>query len=329
MARVDERPLFEPDDISRIEALSCHYVYFKPSGPSPIVDIPPNPAPHAFRVWCQDSPGFVAGITGDEPNLKEIPITPSGFDDTDEWRMHHAASLLRGEPLEPNRQFLAIIEIMSKAKVWSTGSAAVCHFISHVISGVLPFRESPSRDSHRRSITKCVEKVTRFLSVASDVDQGWIDQFTEINDTLGRRDNKCFTSTAAAELAIRKATYGGTGASRTNADEYEEGSAAFEIGDHVIPSYDYFAPPKLGKEAPPIYKYRVLCFLVYSWRDAKHSMIFDRHNAEMLHSRLSTLAICRAIATVHRGSGNRGKPHLDITEATEAILLRVADTGGR
>jgi hypothetical protein len=63
---------------------------------------------------------------------------------------------MRGEPLELNRQFLAIVEIMNIATTWSTGSAAVCHFISHTITGVLPFRESSSRDTHRRNIMMCV-----------------------------------------------------------------------------------------------------------------------------------------------------------------------------
>jgi hypothetical protein len=79
------------------------------------------------------------------------------------------------------------------------------------------------------------------------------------------------------------------------------------------------------QEAPRIYKYRGLCFLVYRWRDARHDMMFDHHHAEMLHSSLSTLAICHAIAPVYRVSGNRGKPNVDITKATEAILMPIAE----
>jgi hypothetical protein len=110
----------------------------------------------------------------------------------------HSKQEVEGSSVVP-----ACVEILKQEEVRSSGSSAVDHFISHTITDVLPFYPSRIRSRQRNHVNDNLFTITKFISVAGDVDVG----FTEANRVLGREDKKCAVAVAAAEPAVRMASW--------------------------------------------------------------------------------------------------------------------------
>jgi hypothetical protein len=120
------------------------------------------------------------------------------------------------------------------------------------------------------------------------------------------------------------ATYGNTGKAITSDVAYEKGDGDFDVDAHIIDADNFFAKTVDHMTTPVVYKYKGTVFFTYTWNGDRHGMIFDRPHLEMAYSRLSSIALNRAIAPAYRSTGLMGNDPVDISRGYYAIEAEIA-----
>ena len=240
----------------------------------------PNPAPNLFPKCGKESIGFFYGYDNLESPFEEVSVENMLSIDKTEHSRYRAARNLKDDEFSLCRQFIATEDILNTAETWTSGGAAVGHFLAHTIKNTFGFYESKFRKRERKSVSSLVDNCISPASVASGTDIAWCELIKVPSGSLGRDDNWVSRAMAASELCIRLATIGTPRAGLDNDAEYERGGLEFDVELHKIDMVDFFGMGFTADRGPTAIKYKGMLYFTYMWNSERHGFILSRPHLE-------------------------------------------------
>ena len=211
--------------------------------------------------------------------------------------------------------------LMSLAYNWMTGSAAVGHFISHIVLDKINFKSGCI--PHHNTTHRIVDNFLQLTGVSNCVLRNWVLRAKATNSALGDLTLGAERATLAYQLvefwfkATKDRRFG-----NLLAEMEQSGSTDFtgvEIDEHALPDFGYLPGRTSSDKSIRCWKFCLKLYIVVSTRGYVYGYLLGRDHVINLIDRLKSIANVRTFMKVYRTTGiNYDKP-LDISRAVSKV----------
>ena len=211
--------------------------------------------------------------------------------------------------------------IMSLAFNWTTESAAMGHFISHIVLDEVNFKLGCL--PHHNTTHGIVDNFLRLTGVSNCVSRNWTLRAKATNSALADLSPGAERATLAHTLIEYwfKATKDGR-FSHLLAEMEQSGTTDFseiEINDHALPDLGYLPGRTTANKSIRCWKFCSKLYIVVSTRQFVYGYLLGRDHVINLIDRLKSIANVHTFMKTYRTTGiNEDKP-LDISKAVEKV----------
>ena len=282
-----------------------------------------NPCRSLFPDWAEESEAARAAAAGRELN--------EDYNDPDDMhtrfirdRKLYSALCRNADTVDLSaliRKLKLNHLIMSLASNWTTGSAAMGHFISHVILDELNFKLGciPNHNTTHG----IVDNFLQLTGIPNCVSRNWTLRAKATNSALSDLTPGAERATLAHMLiefwfkATKDGRFG-----QLLADMEQAGKTEFEgveIDDYSLPDLGYLPGRTNADKSIRCWKFCSKLYIIVSTRQYIYRYLLGRDHVINLIERLKSIANVRTFMKVYRTTGINEDNPLDISKAVDKV----------
>ena len=322
MARVDKKPCYLGDtQLDMVATSQIIAVRGDPEMKRWIREC--NPCRALFPYWGKETEAASAAVANRE--LTEDYMDPDDMHPRYLRDRKMYASLCRNADIPELSALVRKVKlnnlIMSSAYHWTTGSAAMGHFLSHVILDELNLKLGCI--PNHSTIHGIVDNFLTLTGVANCLSRNWTLRAKATNSSLSDLTPGAEKATIAYTLIEFwfKATKDGR--FRDILAEMEQsGSTDFrgvEINDHTLPDLGYVPGRITSEKSIRCWKYCSKLYIVVNTRSYVYGYLLGRDHVINLIDRLKSIANVRTFMRTYRTTGINEEKPLDISRAVDKV----------
>jgi len=210
-------------------------------------------------------------------------------------------------------------KLMSLAFNWTTGSAALGHFISHIIldnfkTGCIP---------HHNTTHGIVDNFLQLTGISNCVSRNWVLRAMASNLSLGDLSLGAEWATLAYQLVefwfkvTKEGRFGNLLAEMEQSDSID--FSGIEIDDHALPDFGYLPGKTYADKSIRCWKFCSKLYIVVSTRGYRYGYLLGRDHVINQIDRLKSIANVRTFMKVYRTTGINDEKPLDISKAVSKV----------
>ena len=282
-----------------------------------------NPCPSLFPDWAEESEAARAVAAGRD--LSEDYNDPDDMHERFIRDRKLYSALCRNADVVDLSTLVRKLKlnnlIMSLASNWTTGSAAMGHFLSHVILDELNFKLGCIPNHH--TTHGILDNFLQLTGVPNCVSRNWTLRAKASNSVLSDLTPGAERATLAYMLiefwfkATKDGRFG-----HLLAEMKQEGKVEFEgveIDDHSLPDLGYLPGRTSADKSIQCWKFCSKLYIVVSTRQYIYGYLLGRDHVINLIERLKSIANVCTFMKIYRTTGINEDSPLDISKVVDKV----------